>query len=312
MAARELKAGLPASFNGKSEDARRWILSMETYFKINPDLYDQKKRVYVTLNNMGEGRGGTFAEAWYDKINATPAANLDATVTFDLFKEDFMRTFFPINLKQRAQDILEMLEMHSTKKGLPADCDAYSDYVTTFHSAFSQAGLADDDRWAMRIFVKGLAPHIAEMVLSQATVPENITAWIKDAGKFHDHLSTYWSIRQGGQHNFSSIPACDPNAMDIDAIRLSPTERARHLKDNLCFICHKHGCSTRMHRGNTPRGCGRGGRLQGPQPATHVCAATTKPAPVQTPLAQYIESIEGKGQTQEQILKTLQIVTKKT
>lgn len=38
-----------------------------------------------------------------------------------------------------------------------------------------------------------------------------------------------------------SRPAQDPNAMDIDASRMSPEEQQRHYKQGLCFNCHKTG-----------------------------------------------------------------------
>ena len=36
-------------------------------------------------------------------------------------------------------------------------------------------------------------------------------------------------------------PVRDPNAMDIDASRMSQEEQDRHFKQGLCFICHKTG-----------------------------------------------------------------------
>ena len=33
----------------------------------------------------------------------------------------------------------------------------------------------------------------------------------------------------------------DPNTMDIDKINLSPAERAEHMQNHKCFICHKEG-----------------------------------------------------------------------
>ena len=39
----------------------------------------------------------------------------------------------------------------------------------------------------------------------------------------------------------SSRPIRDPNAMDVDASRLSQEDQDRHFKQGLCFICHKAG-----------------------------------------------------------------------
>ena len=35
--------------------------------------------------------------------------------------------------------------------------------------------------------------------------------------------------------------------MDIDALRLSPTQRAEHMRSNKCFICHKVRCRSNRH-----------------------------------------------------------------
>ena len=46
--------------------------------------------------------------------------------------------------------------------------------------------------------------------------------------------------------------------MDIDKIHLSPSERAEHIRNRKCFVCHKEGCHSSKHRGY-PRKRGRGG-----------------------------------------------------
>ena len=55
--------------------------------------------------------------------------------------------------------------------------------------------------------------------------------------------------------------ACpDPNAMDVDKVNLSPSERVEHMRNRKCFICRKEGCHLSKHkeypgkrgRGRTP------------------------------------------------------------
>ena len=46
--------------------------------------------------------------------------------------------------------------------------------------------------------------------------------------------------------------------MDVDKINLSPSERAEHIRNRKCFICHKEGCHSSKHRGYPgKRGRGR-------------------------------------------------------
>ena len=49
--------------------------------------------------------------------------------------------------------------------------------------------------------------------------------------------------------------------MDVDKINLSLSDRAEHIRNRKCFICHKEGCHSSKHRGY-PGKRGRG-RLPG-------------------------------------------------
>ena len=42
-------------------------------------------------------------------------------------------------------------------------------------------------------------------------------------------------------------------AMDVDQIYLTSVQRAEHIRNNKCFICHKVGCSTQNHPGTKGR-----------------------------------------------------------
>ena len=99
----------------------------------------------------------------------------------------------------------------------------------------------------------------------------------------------------------------DPNAMDIDAIWLSPVERAEHMKYNKYFICHKVGCHTKNHPRDQP--CNQGPSCPPRNPA-QIRATTTTPAVTPTlkpklELAQFVGSLERKGTTKEEILWVL-------
>ena len=100
-----------------------------------------------------------------------------------------------------------------------------------------------------------------------------------------------------------SRPSRDPNAMDIDALNLSPVERSRCLRDRLCFICKQPNCSTRNHPRNK---------------TTTKEAVTTRPTrnPEQVratstleegDLMKYVKDLEGKGRKPAELLRLLQI-----
>ena len=117
---KELAAGLPGNFSGKQEDATRWILSTKAYFSINEETYDNKAQTLVTLNKMSTGRGATFTEGWYLKLdNDDIPPDLK---TFAKLDEDFHRAFVPKDLEDQAHQEVYSLSMEQFK----GDFDQYS------------------------------------------------------------------------------------------------------------------------------------------------------------------------------------------
>ena len=99
----------------------------------------------------------------------------------------------------------------------------------------------------------------------------------------------------------------DSNTMDINVIRLSPVERAEHMKHNKCIICHKVKCHTKNYPWDQP--CNQGPPCPPRNPA-QMRATITTPAitPTLKPkseLAQFVGSLERKGITKKEILQVL-------
>jgi hypothetical protein len=90
------------------------------------------------------------------------------------------------------------------------------------------------------------------MALSMKDPPKDLKGWIKQASEFHSqqrHIDSTMAAcgSVGSAYTSKTSPPHDPNAMVVDALHLSPVERAEHMRKNQCFICHKVGCSTRNH-----------------------------------------------------------------
>jgi hypothetical protein len=91
--------------------------------------------------------------------------------------------------------------------------------------------------------------------------------------------------------------------MEIDAIRLTPVQRADHMRKGLCFICHKSGCSTRNH----PRESGFPSAPPVPprNPARLRTTITSPTPPAPSELAQYVHKLTTGNVAKEEILRTL-------
>ena len=102
----------------------------------------------------------------------------------------------------------------------------------------------------------------------------------------------------------------DPNAMDINAISLSkltPTKRARCIKEGLCFCCRKKGHSTNKcnNTRSTPT-------ETYPRPQTiHSTETKTPPMPspmkTPSPIEAYVNSLKTQGKNETEILQVLQM-----
>ena len=135
-----------------------------------------------------------------------------------------------------------------------------------------------------------------------------LNEWIRQASKFYAQQKWIAALWGGGSiRSFLPRTTWDPNAIDIDAIRLSPIERVEHIKHNKCFISHKVGCHTKNHPWDWS--CNQGPPCPPRNPAW-VRATTITPAITPTPkpkseLAQFVGSLERKGTTKEEILRVL-------
>ena len=99
-------------------------------------------------------------------------------------------------------------------------------------------------------------------------------------------------------------PTQDPNAMDIDALNLSPIEHSCCLRDCLCFVCKKPNCSTRNHPHTTTTPCQETAAAHPSQNQEQVCAAQTSE---EEDLLKYVKDLEGKGKKPAELLRLLQL-----
>ena len=273
----KFKAGLPDDFSGKNDNATQWLLAMKACFVINARIYtDEKTTILVFLNKLSKGRGATFAKGWYMKL-ANPAIP-DSEKTFKKVCTTFKEAFVPKDIKDRAHQTMYSLTM----KQFDGDFDKYS---TTLKLAQACCRV-DDNSILVDALQRGVSQQLAVM-MTAATLPEGQEKtgwkweqWLDKGGEFYQNVVQLRKLHRGGDSYIppgqkdSYVPPAqrtarpDPNAMDVDKINLSPSERAVHMRNHKCFICHKEGCNLSKHRGYPRKRGGQGGRppSQGEQP----------------------------------------------
>jgi len=101
---------------------------------------------------------------------------------------------------------------------------------------------------------QAVSTDLAFKMTSLENEPRTYKDWLTKAGQFYNvtqrlkklHSGSHTYVPSGGYRS-SLTSHRDPNAMDIDVLRLSPTQRAEHMRTNKCFICHKVGCRSNKH-----------------------------------------------------------------
>ena len=216
---------------------------------MNSSVYNDKAKLLTALNKMSKGRGKPFLEGWFYKLNDTTIP--DSEKTWDKMVASFKTTFYPFDIQNKARRTMNRLVQN-----LRDHEEGFQKYIMDFQLATAQTGIKDEET-LIKAFATGLDPSLGQMVLSVKDIPTMLNEWIRQASKFHAQQKRIAALQGGGSiRSFLPRTTQDHNAMDINAIQLSPIERVEHMKHNKCFICHKVKCHTKNHLWDRPHNQG--------------------------------------------------------
>ena len=240
----------PDDYNGKPETSQAWMDSVCLYLLINNALYhNDDRKIAFALPYMKKGTATTWAEVCCQQRLATQTFG-----TFATFQVDFEVTFGNTHSAQEAMSWLSTTCIDSGEQ--------LAEYINNFklnvtHIKYDEV---KDAATLILYFSTGLPTWLMHCIQAMDAVPTTITGWYDKATHFYLQkeiahkaaLMHQGSTPQNAHTNYvaqpqNPQPVCDSNAMDIDALNLSPVERSCCLCDRLCFICKQSNCSTRNH-----------------------------------------------------------------
>ncbi|KIO00045.1 hypothetical protein M404DRAFT_29872 [Pisolithus tinctorius Marx 270] len=212
--ATELKIGAPSDFDGDQKNAMSWLYSVQTYLLVNEELYDtDMKRVVYALSYMKKG----VARSWAATFQKTSLEkNPPSFGTFANFVKDFKNSFTSPDTAGSAIAKLRNMKQKESDVAL------------------------------IEFFSQGLKLFIVNRIHMMETTPTKITGWYEYAQKFDakwrkvNEFSGRKEKKTFHPRN-SFAEEKDPNAMDVDGVRLSKEERDRHIKEGRCFGCGNKG-----------------------------------------------------------------------
>jgi len=223
----DVKAGLPEDFSRQSEEAKQWILAMSAYFNMCGTWYTNKQMKLILLNKMSKGRGADFSKGWLSKIADNEV--LEDNETKELIVRDFEKVFLPTDKTSRAWTALADLQM----EGLPFKGDFHG-FCSAFKLEAGKSGVVDENI-LKDMLRQAVLTDLAFRMMSLENEPKMYKDWLTKAGQFYNvtqrlkklQFGSYTYVPSGGYQSLPSSSSSfrrDPNAMDVDAIRLSPTQ----------------------------------------------------------------------------------------
>ena len=196
---------------------------MNAYFSINPKVYHSDDlKIALILSKMDTGKGVAFSEKWYDKM--ANASIKPEEKTLEEFTKDYNQNFNPFNSNLRARcDLSKLVQrLGRDKDGTPND--RFQEYINKFENLTTKARLKDKLTMVTQ-FSAGLDHQISTMILSMASLPNDLPGWIEKAQLFHGQKLHIDELRRSTRHpdfGFQNAPTPrtprDPNAMDVDTV----------------------------------------------------------------------------------------------
>jgi len=258
----EIKIKTPDSFDGKPENAKRWITSVQRYLDMNKHIYDtEEKKVLFALSYLQAGPAEVWVEDFTETAGSTTSSgSVKGYGDLSTFRTLFLNDFGPANSAGKAMTKLTNLKQSSF--------DSLTEYIVDFRLLAGRAGITHIEIFR-HLFLKGLNTGLMRSILSD-DLPTTNDALIKKAiskqanfEQVRSYLST--SNFKGGKNSSRNAPkkrftsTHDPNAMEVD--RMTDDERSRHMKNGLCFKCHQPGHKSgdpKFHpRGDAGKGKGK-------------------------------------------------------
>ncbi|KIK77211.1 hypothetical protein PAXRUDRAFT_17647 [Paxillus rubicundulus Ve08.2h10] len=215
--ATELKIGTPSYFDGNTNNAAQWMYSVITHLDLNE-----------------EGTAASWAKAYYE------TAAISGWGTWENFSDKFKKTFIVADAKGNALVKLTTLNQRQSS--------SLEKYNSEFHLNKSRSGVTDTGA-LISWYSAGLDTRFSSRILKMDTIPDTLDRWIAKAEHFH--MQNQWIQTLRSRNTYvprPSNPTHDPNVMDIDAVRLTPLQRAEYMKKGLCFICGKQGHRSTDHK----------------------------------------------------------------
>ena len=244
----ELRIAAPDHFDGTYSRTTPWLSSVLFYLEVNNAVYNtHTKKIAFALSYMTKGAAQTWAVTFRQRAISRATISMG---TFEDFVKEFKTAFEHHDAVGNAISWLAHKRMTSRSNGTFEP--PLTMYIAGFQNHVAQSGITDHNV-LIGFFSAGIPSGLMKSIYSMETVPTTIDDWYKKALTLQTHYERAREVEQrrrnpaGTYQPFattSTTTARDPNAMEVDAIKvakLTKEERERCMKEGLCLRCRKKG-----------------------------------------------------------------------
>ena len=128
-------------------------------------------------------------------------------------------------------------------------------YIAQHATLIAELEWEEDGDMSCHSFQAGLSDPLVHKIIGMEGLPDNLDMWVKYAQKYHACWAMVKALGYGGrsqeaqrashnnwrarQHADKGKRDRDPDKMDVDFARLSPTEKEQLMKEGKCFRCKR-------------------------------------------------------------------------
>jgi hypothetical protein len=260
----------PKIFEGERGNSTDFLIAFKGYKLLNnshPLMIDEAARVALALTYID----GKTVNGWKLQQLQKLEDRIMAGVTqhWRIFEKDFKDAFTYLAQKQTSYQKLKALKQGSV--GL-------DHFLAEFCQLLGESEIPEMDREAIDLLMANMKPGIVNAIISRddynldnpptfeqfiaKAQKEHVKFIAKQAfqqpskfGQYNNNQQCLWNTTHRGRNNQNSgggqhlTTSQGGHHMDVDAAKLGGTltdaKRADHMKNNLCFYCHKPGHSTK-------------------------------------------------------------------
>jgi len=255
---RAMKGSAPKEFDGDRKDSDRFLEEFRVYWKINRTNAAMKEaysRVLMAISYMKGAKVRNWTRAQVkildERVDSARHAPNDEYL-WNAFEKDFKSAYTNTTQKQDAYVKLKDLKM------IGDDLDSY----TADHEELVRLAEWDlDGDGSIETFHNGLKHGLKLAILKRDDLPTTLDEWktaakkeqtkwalIKSAGVLKGGNNVRQDRWKNALRGKSSPKQRDPDAMDVDNVRLGPLtdeERKKLSAEGRCFRCRLQGHMSR-------------------------------------------------------------------